>query len=813
MAFNFGNPAKNTGQPAFGTNNTQPSGFSFGQPADQNKPANNLFGAPAIGANATGTTVPSFGFGANTTTAKPSAGGFGFGAPTANAIQPAAANTTAIQPAAANTTAAPAFGFGGTTATAAPAVKTTAPAFGAANTTAENKPVGFGGFNLGATQTPAKPEGNLFGNTGTPAPANTPGPMTLKDLSQTPAAPALFGAKPAEPAANKPAPASNLFGAPAAAATPALFATKPAAAPTFGTKPAETTAPLFGAKPTETAALFGAKPAATVPATTTSTASATNPAATTTATKPAEAAPVVGSVSNLKNKSLEDIINKWTSDLDTHTREFRRQAIQIQTWDHALVKNGTMITKLYNELQETENIEKEISQNLEFIDSQQKELDSNLDAFSQQIQNLVAQENNNANSKFRNTTPADQDREKAYTLAEHLNTKLDEMTVSLGSVISELNTSRQPKQALEDSPLSSIIQILNSHLTSLEWIEKSNQELEVKVEQLKRIQNEAEKNAGRILAMRAHHIPLPYYRPTVKPYPKINLINECDFIPTKNPVILCHGLFGFDIIGPPNIKFLQLNYWRGITDSLERNGCNVFATGVGSVSSIKSRAEKLHAYLEKNFAKQDVNLVAHSMGGLDCRYLISHIPNKSYTVKSLATIATPHRGSPFMDFIKDTFGVGKLESYVARELQDKIIQQEYLETLKVTSPKLYHQIIKWLDAPAFANLTREYCEQFNKVTLDDPSVYYSSYAACIDMKFFAPLAFSYHLVNRIEGDNDGLVSVYSAKWGDFIGVVECDHWDLVPSRVRQISDMFKRKPFKHINFYLTVVRNLALKGF
>ncbi|KAJ3312688.1 hypothetical protein HDV04_002832 [Boothiomyces sp. JEL0838] len=308
--------------------------------------------------------------------------------------------------------------------------------------------------------------------------------------------------------------------------------------------------------------------------------------------------------------------------------------------------------------------------------------------------------------------------------------------------------------------------------------------------------------------MRVHPIPLPYYRHIVKPYPKINLIDECDFIPTKNPVILCHGLFGFDVIGPQNFKFLQLNYWRGITDTLERNGCSVYSTSVGSVSSIKSRAERLHAYLEKNFASQE--------GGLDCRYLISHIPNKSYQVKSLATIATPHRGSPFMNFVKDTLGVGEIESYIKREHQDNIIRQvdqEYYEKLKEKSPKLYHQIIKWLDAPAFANLTREYCEQFNKVTLDDPSVYYSSYAACIDMKFFAPLAFSYYIVRRMEGDNDGLVSIYSAKWGDFIGAVDCDHWDLVPSKMRQISDVFKQKPFKHINFYLTVVRNLALKGF
>lgn len=83
-------------------------------------------------------------------------------------------------------------------------------------------------------------------------------------------------------------------------------------------------------------------------------------------------------------------------------------------------------------------------------------------------------------------TPADEDREKAYTLAEHLNSKLDDMTSSLSVVIEELNaTRRSDTSALDESPLQAITQILNSHLTSLEWIERSSIKLEAKVEALK----------------------------------------------------------------------------------------------------------------------------------------------------------------------------------------------------------------------------------------------------------------------------------------------------------------------------------------
>ena len=58
-------------------------------------------------------------------------------------------------------------------------------------------------------------------------------------------------------------------------------------------------------------------------------------------------------------------------------------------------------------------------------------------------------------------------------------------------------------------------------------------------------------------------------------------------------------------------------------------------------------------------------------GGLDVRHLISslkpqarsespnkHFPNKSYYPKSLISIATPHRGSPFMDWCMANIGIG-----------------------------------------------------------------------------------------------------------------------------------------------------------
>ncbi|KAI8930171.1 Alpha/Beta hydrolase protein [Entophlyctis helioformis] len=403
-----------------------------------------------------------------------------------------------------------------------------------------------------------------------------------------------------------------------------------------------------------------------------------------------------------------------------------------------------------------------------------------------------------------------------------------------------------------------------------------------------------------------------------------------------NPVVLCHGLFGFDVLGPDSMPFLQLKYWRGIYDALADLGCKVHISRVGSVSSLTTRARQLHDNLDRNLAGQTVNLIGHSMGGLDGRYVIAHIPSSSYKIASLTTVATPHRGSSFMDWCRDTLGVGKLEKYARKHSDDVVVssifdrlsdapeqahqpaqqhqpssssapqssqtprtlhrfmhrdsilralslqsmsssstsspssssaslsinglfsmsssddrdsRQEYQQqqqqqqqphhASRHAEPQSQHKqqqpyhhskhnspyrqpvaklnpllraVCSPLDAPAFTNLTREYCDNFNRVTPNDPSVFYSSYAAITDFNRLAPLAFSHQIVQALEGPNDGLVSLESAKWGEFMGTVDCDHWDLVPPKVRAFTGGLAKPKFDSRGFYLRIVTELADRG-
>lgn len=77
--------------------------------------------------------------------------------------------------------------------------------------------------------------------------------------------------------------------------------------------------------------------------------------------------------------------------------------------------------------------------------------------------------------------------------------------------------------------------------------------------------------------------------------------------------------------------------------------------------SVEDRARKLHQALAKELKKgQEINFVGHSMGGLDCRYLLSSIKPTEYNPLSLTTLATPHRGSPFMEWCRANIGIGDL---------------------------------------------------------------------------------------------------------------------------------------------------------
>jgi triacylglycerol lipase len=124
------------------------------------------------------------------------------------------------------------------------------------------------------------------------------------------------------------------------------------------------------------------------------------------------------------------------------------------------------------------------------------------------------------------------------------------------------------------------------------------------------------------------------------------------FTRTKYPIVLAHGLTGFRQL------FGIVDYFHGIPSDLSSGGAQVFVTQVSAVASAEQRGEQLLQQIEFIAASTGagkVNLIGHSEGGLDARYVMGVRPD---LIASLTTVATPHLGADLADFLADNVTSG-----------------------------------------------------------------------------------------------------------------------------------------------------------
>ena len=109
---------------------------------------------------------------------------------------------------------------------------------------------------------------------------------------------------------------------------------------------------------------------------------------------------------------------------------------------------------------------------------------------------------------------------------------------------------------------------------------------------------------------------------------------------TKYPIILAHGLGVTDTGG------LYVP-WGRIPDTLRRRGAALYFGGQDAWGSIETGAAQLARTVRRAMRETGcdrVNLIAHSKGGLEARYLISSMGWGRH-VASLSMLSTPNRGS------------------------------------------------------------------------------------------------------------------------------------------------------------------------
>ena len=213
----------------------------------------------------------------------------------------------------------------------------------------------------------------------------------------------------------------------------------------------------------------------------------------------------------------------------------------------------------------------------------------------------------------------------------------------------------------------------------------------------------------------------------------------------RYPILLVHGTGVRD--------FKHVGYWGRVPDALSARGCLVYTGNQDAWATVEENAEALRqralALLAETGAEK-LHLIAHSKGGLDARHMMA-FPELVGRVASLTTVSTPHHGSKTMDALcRMPDGLFRLGA---------VLVNAWYRLLGDRNPD-FRRVCR--------QLTTTWAADFNQAHPDLEGVAYRSYAGVMDWwggDLF--LAVPHFIIGRVEGENDGLVTVASARWTNF----------------------------------------------
>lgn len=273
---------------------------------------------------------------------------------------------------------------------------------------------------------------------------------------------------------------------------------------------------------------------------------------------------------------------------------------------------------------------------------------------------------------------------------------------------------------------------------------------------------------------------------------KLEEFPEPEYIPIRYPVLLCHGYGAIASIMKQQSPFYD------IAMMLRRHGISAFAPNIVPYATIETRAESWHRIIQQVIAdtrSEKLNIVAHSMGGLDIRHAIEAYDLEP-AIASLTTIATPHRGTSLADY------------YLERP---KMIRHHLSAFTDWVADYIYPATKNNSEA-AVRQLTTDYItEVFSREHAAQPDIPCFSYSAAVDITnndaVNSLLKIQHRIIEKREGPNDGFISVASASWAEHIETIELSHLEQINLNVADSrEDLFEA-------FWMGVVRRLAEGGF
>lgn len=300
------------------------------------------------------------------------------------------------------------------------------------------------------------------------------------------------------------------------------------------------------------------------------------------------------------------------------------------------------------------------------------------------------------------------------------------------------------------------------------------------------------------------------------------------------PIVLAHG---FNASTTNSWAFFK------VKEALEADGSFVVLAEVEPFQGVAKRAltlgkqvdEARVAFCEARpkdgcLDTTKVNLIAHSMGGLDARYAVS-VLGYAPRVASVTTISTPHGGSAVADVALSLLpddGLGRAaidglaalwgRTITADELAANTDVRAAFESLAEANAadfaakapnvaSVYYQ--SWAGVSRITGGLRSGGAQADLLAACDGKVFGSARRADFMDLSLAPMS---AVVGRFSSvPQDGMVTVANAKWGEFQGCIAADHLDEVGQPKREGRN--KWTSFDHRSFYRSLVTDLGRRGY
>lgn len=313
--------------------------------------------------------------------------------------------------------------------------------------------------------------------------------------------------------------------------------------------------------------------------------------------------------------------------------------------------------------------------------------------------------------------------------------------------------------------------------------------------------------------------------------------------PTSYPIILVNGI---DVSPLFSYSDRIVSMMRGV------GGHDVYLAIDTPYETPQVRAKDLWARVQQVRAQTGaakVNLICHSLGGLDCRYLVSpgglhwdvdaSFEQIAGSVASITTVSTAHRGTRVADMALGLLPDGDADRAVeslATFLGDTFTEQALAGDVHLRA--------------SLQALTTSEALAFNAAVPDAPGIFYQSWGGYSRPWGLAPPGHDTLLATLCRADdgssglpgfsgahdymattlipstdivgqdpgapdvtipNDGLATVASARWGTFRGCIPADHMEQLGQR--NIPDANVRTGFDVARFYTNLAADLAERGF